>query len=143
MTFSRSFRLNLLGVVILISGLSSATSIWLAQDRMDRQTIGAGTNVTGPLSPEDSRRYSHDVEVYYGKTGLLMDNWGRWLAELTRGEPLAGMIAVASLIVAAGLFHVAAKSSKGARPHCSTFSRTPPPGASQISSPSKGPNAPL
>lgn len=115
MTFSRSFRLNLLGVIILISGLSSATSIWLAQDRLDRQTRPAGTNVTGPLSPEDSRRYSHDVELYYGKTGLLMDQWKRWLAELTQGKPLARMIAVASLVVAAGLFYLAAKSNKRTR----------------------------
>jgi hypothetical protein len=105
--------LNLLGVMILVVGFGSATAIWRAQDQIDRQTNAGGTNdpgsaeIRGPLSPDDSRRYTHDVEVYYGKTGLLMDKWMRWLEELTRGKPLAKTIAVASLIVASWVFYVA------------------------------------
>ena len=57
--------LKVLGVVILVSGLGSATSIWLTQDRIDRQQSAGDASITGPLSPEDSRRYAHDVELYY------------------------------------------------------------------------------
>ena len=103
--------LNLLGVVILVSGLGSATSIWLAQDRIDRQRSAGGTDVTGPLSPEDSRRYTHDVELYYGQTGLLVDKWRRWWEEMTQGKPLAEIIAVASLVAASGLFYMSANRS--------------------------------
>lgn len=101
--------LRVLAVTILVSGLGSAISIWLAQDRIDRQTRAEGTDIAGPLSPEDSRRYTHDVEMYYGKTGLLMDKWGRWWEEMTHGKGLAKSIAVASLVIAGGVFYWATK----------------------------------
>jgi hypothetical protein len=104
--------LKLLAVVILVSGLGAASSIWLAQDRLDRQRSAAGVNTAEPLSPEDSRRYTHDVEVYYGETGLLMDKWRRWFEEWTQGKPLAKLIAAASLVLAAGVFFVGSKRSR-------------------------------
>jgi hypothetical protein len=103
--------LNLLAVIVLICGLGSATSIWLAQDRIDRQGSAGGTDVTGSLSPQDSRRYTHDVELYYGETGLLMDKWKRGWEEMTHGKPLATTIALASLVVAGGCFYLAANQS--------------------------------
>jgi hypothetical protein len=109
--------LKLLALVILLSGLGSAASIWLAQDRVDQQTRAADT--TGPLSPEDSRRYTHDVQLYYGETGLLMDKWKRWLKETGRGKGFATALAVASLVVASGVFFVAhRKATSGAVPQC-------------------------
>ena len=104
--------LKVLGVVILVSGLGSATSIWLTQDHIDRQQSAGDASITGPLSPEDSRRYAHDVELYYGETGLLVDKWKRELAEWTQGKPLARLIAVASLILATGLFYAGANRSR-------------------------------
>ena len=104
--------LNLLGLIILVGGLASAASLWLAQDRLDRQTSAGGGDTTGPLPPEDSRRYTHDVELYYGQTGILMDKWRRWWEEWSHGKPLAEVMAVASLILASGLFYAAAN-----RPH--------------------------
>jgi hypothetical protein len=100
--------LKVLGVVILVSGLGTAASIWLAQDRLDRQQTAAGVNTTEPLSPADSRRYTHDVEVYYGETGLLMDKWQRWFEEWTQGKRLAVLVAAASLVLATGAFRVGA-----------------------------------
>ena len=96
--------LRVLAVTILVSGLGSAISICRDQDRIDRQTGPEGTDIAGPLSPEDSRRYTHDVQVYYGETGLLMDKWGRCWEEMTHGKALAKTIAVASLVVASGVF---------------------------------------
>ena len=95
--------LNLLAVMGLICDLGTATSIWLAQDRMD---------LAGPLSPQDSRRYPHNVELYYGETGLLMDKWKGWWEEMAQGKPLATIIAVASLVTAGGCFYLAANQSK-------------------------------
>ncbi len=60
-----------------------------------------------PLEPDDSRRYTHDVELYYGKTGLLMDKCTRWLEGLMHGKSLARTIAVTSLIGATGCFLIA------------------------------------
>jgi hypothetical protein len=107
---------SLLALIVLIGGLSSAASIWLAQDRIDRQSRAEGANTTGPLSPEDSRRYTHDVEMYYGETGLLMDKWKRWLEKMTQGKPLATTIAVVSLALAVGLFYAAAKRGNPPKP---------------------------
>jgi hypothetical protein len=104
--------LKLLGAVILVSGLGSAASIWLAQDRIDRQRGADEASLTEPLSPEDSRRYTHDVELYYGETGLLVDKWKRALKEWTQGKPLAKLVGVASLVLAACLFYAGANPSR-------------------------------
>jgi hypothetical protein len=106
---------NLLGLIILVGGLASAASIWLAQDRTDKQRSAGGGDTAGPLSPEDSRRYTHDVELYYGQTGLLVEKWKRWWEEWTHGKPLAKVMAVASLIVASGLFYAAANRTHPTR----------------------------
>jgi hypothetical protein len=103
--------LILLAVTVLICGLGIATSIWLAQDRADRQASAGATDITGPPSPQDSRRYTHDVELYYGTTGLLMDKWRRWWEAMTHGKPLATTLAVVSLAVAGGCFYLAANQS--------------------------------
>jgi hypothetical protein len=100
------FMLKVLGVIILVAGLSTAASIWLTQDRIDKQSNAGEADITGPLSPEDSRRYTHDVEVYYGQTGLLMEKWRRWWEEWTQGKHLAELIAVAAVLSASGLFSV-------------------------------------
>jgi len=104
--------LNLLAVIVLICSLGTATSIWLAQDRMDQKGSARGTDMAGPLSPQDSRRYTHNVELYYGETGLLMDKWKGWWEEMAQGKPLATIIAVASLVTAGGCFYLAANQSK-------------------------------
>ncbi len=107
------FILNVLGGVILIAGLSSAACIWLAPDQLDGQRGAKDT--TGPLSPEDSRRYTHDVELYYGETGLLADKFRRWLEGLTHGKGLAETVGVGSLVLAAGCFCVSAAYRRAQR----------------------------
>jgi hypothetical protein len=124
--------LNLIAVIVLICGLGSDSSIWLAQDRIDRQGSAGGTDIAGPTSPEDSRRYTHDVEMYYGATGLLMEKWRRWWEEMTHGKPLATTIAVVSLVVAGGCFYLAANQSNPNRLSKPTL-RTESPGPKQAS----------
>ena len=102
--------LRLAALVILLSGLVTATAIWLSQDRIDRQARAQrnqDSRVMEALSPEDSRRSTHDVEMYYGKSGLLLDKATRWLEELSHGKPLAWTIAVASLVIAGGCLFLA------------------------------------
>jgi hypothetical protein len=116
---------KLLALIVLFSGLSSAAFIRLAQDRIDRQS-GATADSNELLSPENSRRYTHDVELYYGKTGLVMEKCKRWLESMTHGRPLAILIAVASLILDAGLFRMTASSRNQVwLPEPSTPSRSP------------------
>ena len=97
---SSGLTLNRLGLLILLVGFGSAVFIWLAQDRLDRQEReGAAA-----LAQEDSRRYTHDVEQYYGETGLLVDKWRGWFEGLAHGKALAKTIAVLSLVAASGCF---------------------------------------
>jgi hypothetical protein len=107
LTCRSSLRLKLVGVTILVAGLGSASSIWLDQDRIDRESRADQSPAAEASAPEDSRRYARDVQLYYGETGLLVEKWKRWLSTLTRGKPLAYTIAGASLGLAGGLFYLA------------------------------------
>jgi hypothetical protein len=111
----RRLTLKLLGLLILLAGLGSAVVIWQAQDRIDRQDGEGGATNTGaaPVAPEDSRRYTHDVEQYYGETGLLADKWTRWFEGLAHGKSLAMTIAVLSVVAASGCFFSARISKAG------------------------------
>jgi hypothetical protein len=95
-----------IGAGILLVGLGSAAWIWHEQDLIDRQQDAAqAAGGASPLAPEDSRRHVRDVEIYYGKLGLLMEQ-----AEgLFHGKPLAKTIGVISVVAAAGLFLVSAR----------------------------------
>ena len=98
--------LKCLPVAVLVAGLGSAVLIWRAQDRLDREAEAAQpANPAAPLSPLDSRRQMRDVEMYYGKLGML--TWEA--AELLHGKPVAKTIGVVSVFTATGLFLVAAR----------------------------------
>ena len=108
--FARRVRvLRSLGLLILVAGLGSATAIWVAQDRLERrQRAGPALNpAAAPLEPDDSRRYTRDVELYYGKTGLLLDKWQRWFDQATHGKPLAWNLAFMSALSGAGCLFLA------------------------------------
>lgn len=107
-------RLQLLGVAIIVVGLVAAFFNWHSQDVIERQARARQTNelagaaAAEPLPPDDSRRYTHDVEMYYGKTGMLVDSWTRVLESWTHGKRLSVVIAIGSLAVAGGCFFVGA-----------------------------------
>lgn len=98
--------LNWLGVMVLVAGLGSAVLVWRAQDRIDRESEAAqSADASAPLSSLDSRKQVRDVEMYYGKVGVLEEEAG----ELLHGKPLAKIIGVVSILTATGLFLVAAR----------------------------------
>jgi hypothetical protein len=98
--------LNWVGVAVLVVGLGSAVLIWRAQDRSDGENEAAQyADPSAPLSPLDSRKQVRDVEMYYGKLGVLVEE----AEELLHGKPLAKTIGVVSALTAAGLFLVAAR----------------------------------
>ena len=99
--------LNLAGMLILLVGLASAVIIWRAhageQQTRDEQII----NPEAPLTPSDSRKQSREIEIYYGKTGLLFERWSEQAAALFHGKALAKVIAIGSGITAFGCFRAA------------------------------------
>jgi len=107
MSFARLRKvLNWSGVVILVAGLSSGVLIWRAEDRIERENQAAQiANPYAPLPPLDSRKHVRDVEIYYGKLGVLMEKADEWL----HGKPLAKTIGIVSVFTATGLFLVATR----------------------------------
>jgi hypothetical protein len=95
--------LNTLGVIILLLGLAAAGIIlWHAQHRSSQPTFslqGGWQDTT--LSREDSKRSNRDIEMYYGKIGLLSVKVQDWFAE---PASLALIIASLSTLTALALF---------------------------------------
>ena len=110
--------LNRLGVVVLLLGLTSACLVfWIGQRRIAGQSkSGATTTAEGgwqdsTLSIKDSKKASHDVELYYGKLGFLVVKLSDWWE---RPESKAVILAAASTLIAAGCFFAARRLSPDA-----------------------------
>lgn len=92
--------------IILLIGLGSAILIYhRAQNSVERvlwYSVEGGEAF--PVTPETSKTYAHDLELYGGKMNLLADEFRRWFAGLWHGRSLAVTIAVLTVLVAAGFF---------------------------------------
>jgi amino acid transporter len=99
--------LKLAGLVILLAGYFIAGIIWQGQARLDQQAAELDANPEAPLSTLDSRKGVQQAELYYGKSGVLMENLAGWFRSLTHGRGLAKTIIVLSSIAAIGCFLVA------------------------------------
>jgi hypothetical protein len=106
---NKSLRLNIIGAIILLVGLSSATLIYLNAGKNSSGVLGyeAGDGAVYPINPEDSKQYLRDLELYGGKANVLMDQFRRWFEGLWQGKSLAFIIAGTTIIVSFGLFYVA------------------------------------
>jgi hypothetical protein len=101
--------LNLAGLLILIAGLTSAAFIWRAHQNDIEKEDEQLANPAAPLALSDSRKQSRQIEIYYGKTGVLFERWSEKLQTLSHGKPLAKVIVVVSLITAASCFLTATR----------------------------------
>ena len=100
-------KLDSVGLIILVVGLTLAGLVYgLGQERSRARTISTadGTWKDGSLALEDSKVASRDIEMYYGKAGLVMV---RLQQTLQRPETVAAIIASASLVAGLGCFFVA------------------------------------
>ena len=98
---------NLIGLIILLGGLAGAMLIYLT----------AGNNLTNdliyqeeggsvyPIRPEDSKKYIRDLELYGGRTNVLVTEFRIWLVGLWQGKSLAYIIAFITVLVASGFFY--------------------------------------
>ena len=91
------------GAIVLFVGICLAAFIyWSAPAAVD-STVYADS----PLAPDDSRRYAHDTQVYFGKTGALADKWTRTISSWSQPKPLAITIVFVSVALAGGCFWAA------------------------------------
>jgi flagellar basal body-associated protein FliL len=100
--------LNTLGVVILILGLGVAGIIyWTGHTRSTRQSNNQATSSLDgswhdtTLSREDSKRANRDIEMYYGRVGMLSVRLQDWFTE---PASQALTIAIVATLTALALF---------------------------------------
>lgn len=114
----RRAALNLLGIAALLLGIGSACLVyWTGEDRSPGQIKSQGTsNVENgwkdsTLSPEDSKGSSRDIEMLYGKLGVLLtSSWHRCQEFLNGPKSGATTIAIISALTAFTCFVLAIRT---------------------------------
>ena len=105
-------RLYLISAIILVVGLSSSILIYLTAGN-DSQSV-LGYEIVGGnaylITPEDSKKYIHDLTLYGGKAAVLADEFSRWFAGLWHGKSLAFTVACITIFISLGFFLVARTS---------------------------------
>ena len=107
MTSRLRLLLNLAGAIVLLAGYTGAVLVWRAQDRLEQPDAAAAE--AAPLPLLDSRRDSQQVELNFGKSGLLIERALEWLESLTHGRRLAKTLIVLSSAAAIGCFVAAGR----------------------------------
>ena len=105
-------RLYLIGAIILLIGLSSALLIFLTAE--DNSESGVGNEVADEsvyqVTPENSKMYTHDLELFGGKSAVLANEFRIWFDGLWQGKSLAFSVAGITLILFLGVIFVARHS---------------------------------
>jgi hypothetical protein len=97
-------RPHLIPAVILLVGLGSAVVIYLTASNDSRDIAGyeeAGGYLY-PISPEDSKAYMRNLELFGGKTNVLAREFIRWFDGLWHGKSLAFTVAFITTLISAG-----------------------------------------
>jgi hypothetical protein len=102
-------RLKLISAIILLVGLSSAFLIYRSVENVPSSILGyeQGDGVVYPVRPDDSKKYLRDLELYGGKTNVLLDQFRRWLVGLWHRKSLAFTVAGITIFIALGVFYAA------------------------------------
>jgi hypothetical protein len=98
----------LIGVAILLIGLSSSVLIYLTAENYSERVLGyemLGGSVY-PITPQDSKKYRHDLEVYGGKANVLADEFISWFDGLWHGKSLAFTLACITIFMSLVFFLV-------------------------------------
>jgi hypothetical protein len=101
--------LYLISAIILLVGLSSAILIYLTAGNDSKIVLGyeiVGGNAY-LITPENSKKYIHDLTLYGGKAAVLADEFNRWFVGLWHGKSLAFTVACITIFISLGFFFVA------------------------------------
>ena len=99
-------RLYIIAVVVLVTGLLGSLSVYVTAGSEAGNVLGydvAGGELH-PISPDESKTYRHDLEVYGGKANVLMDKFIRWFDGLWHGKALAFTIASFTALISFSFF---------------------------------------
>jgi hypothetical protein len=98
----------LITAAILLIGLSNSVLIYLTAESYSERVLGyemSGGSVY-PITPEDSKKYRHDLELYGGKANVLADEFVSWFYGLWHGKSLAFTVAFITIFASFGFFLV-------------------------------------
>lgn len=112
-------RLYLIGTVILLIGLSSALVIYLTAEDISESGVGyeiADGNVY-QVTPENSKSYTHDLELFGGTSAVLANELRLWFVGLWQGKSLAFTVGCISILISLGFFYVAYHSPNDLKSH--------------------------
>jgi hypothetical protein len=101
--------LNLISAIILLVGLGSATLIYQRAENNSDGVLGYEEvdGVLYPINPEDSKQYLRGLELYGGKTNVLVDKFRRWFVGIWHGKSLAFIVGCLTIIISFGFFYTA------------------------------------
>ena len=103
-------RLYLIAVFVLVAGLGSAAAIYATtSDYCDNAGYELINGQVYPISPEDSKMYMHDMELYGGKANVAADEFIRWFNGLWHGKTLAFTVAFIAALTSLGFVLYAKK----------------------------------
>jgi len=96
-------QIRRVGGMILALGLAGALTIYIA----------AGPQSSDPpgYDPMDNKKYLRELELYGGKANVLFVEFQQWFSGLWHGRPLAGTVAVLSVLLAFAFWFVASNQS--------------------------------
>jgi hypothetical protein len=103
-------RLQRAGLVILVAGLLAALCVYLAAANTPDANSAGYRIVDGHAyasALDGSDREMQELERLGGKASVWTYRFDRWLASLWHGQRLAGTLAVLSLVISWGCFHLA------------------------------------
>jgi hypothetical protein len=92
--------------MILALGLAGALTIYLA--------VGPQSSDLPGYDPMDSKKYLRELELYGGKPNVLFVEFQQWFSGLWHGRPLAGTVAVLTVLLAFAFWFVASNQSSDA-----------------------------
>lgn len=101
--------LALISAIILLVGLGSAVLIYLTAEDYSDNVLGyeaTGGDVY-PVTPENSKMYGHDLELFGGKAAVLANEFRHWFIGLWHGKTLAYTIACIAIFMSLGVLYVA------------------------------------
>jgi hypothetical protein len=89
---------------ILLVGFGAAIAIYLtaSNDSADIAGYEAQGGYLYPISPEDSKSYMRNLELFGGKTNVLAREFIRWFDGLWHGKSLAFTIAFITILISVG-----------------------------------------
>jgi hypothetical protein len=101
--------LNLISAMIIVAGLGSSFLIYqmARNDTYGASDYEADNRGILSITPENSKLYRHNLEIYGGKFAIIMDDFRRWFVGLWYGKSLAFIIACTTVIISFILFYKA------------------------------------